>query len=45
MLGLAAIIIGSFVAMVGLITSSIRMDNKLLKQREEWRKAEKWNWD
>ena len=44
-LGIGAILIAAVVVMIGLILTYAHMDNKVLREKEEWRKAQKWNWD
>jgi hypothetical protein len=42
---LGAMLIGCSVAIVAVIVRELWRDHQLMKKKEAWRKAEKWNWD
>lgn len=45
MLEMGAFVIGGFVVMISLVVHYIKLDNEMLRRKEAWRQAEKWNWD
>ena len=44
-LELGAILLGCVVTIIGVIGYGLWQDHQIMKQKNAWRRAEKWNWD
>lgn len=45
MMELGAMILASMICMLALIANGIRIDNEYIKQKEQLKKNQKWNWN
>ena len=45
MIELGAFMIVGFIFMIWFVIQWIRIDNKMLTKKEEWKDNPKWNWD
>lgn len=45
MIELGAFVLVGFVFMIWFVIQWIRIDNQMLKKKEEWTEQPKWNWD